>query len=30
VDVRNQRAMALYRRAGFALQERYMMSRWVA
>jgi ribosomal protein S18 acetylase RimI-like enzyme len=30
VDVRNTRAMALYRRLGFTLQERYMMSRWVA
>jgi ribosomal protein S18 acetylase RimI-like enzyme len=30
VDVRNPRAMALYRRLGFELQERYMMSRWIA
>ncbi len=30
VDVRNTRAMAFYRRLGFALQERHMMSRWIA
>lgn len=30
VDVDNTRAMALYRRLGFALQERFMMSRWLA
>lgn len=30
VDTRNTRAMALYRRLGFDLQERYMMSRWIA
>jgi len=30
VDVGNTRAMALYRRLGFVLQERYMMSRWLA
>jgi len=30
VDVGNARAMALYRRLGFALQERYMMTRWMA
>jgi ribosomal protein S18 acetylase RimI-like enzyme len=30
VDTWNTRAMALYRRLGFALQERYMMSRWIA
>ena len=30
VDVGNTRAMGLYRRLGFALQERYMMSRRIA
>jgi len=30
VDTWNTRAMALYRRLGFDLQERYMMSRWIA
>ena len=30
VDVWNERARALYGRLGFALQERYMMSRWIA
>jgi ribosomal protein S18 acetylase RimI-like enzyme len=30
VDTWNTRAMALYRRLGFELQERYMMSRWIA
>jgi GNAT superfamily N-acetyltransferase len=30
VDVRNARAMAFYRRLGFTLQERHMMSRWIA
>jgi ribosomal protein S18 acetylase RimI-like enzyme len=30
VDVENTRAMALYRRLGFELQARYMMSRWLA
>ena len=30
VDVGNPRAMALYRRLGFTLQERYMMSRRIA
>jgi len=30
VDVENTRAMDLYRRLGFALQERHMMSRWIA
>jgi GNAT superfamily N-acetyltransferase len=30
VDTVNARAMALYRRMGFELQERYMMSRWIA
>ena len=30
VDTWNMRAMALYRRLGFELQERYMMSRWLA
>ena len=30
VDVWNTRAMDLYRRLGFVLQERHMMSRWVA
>lgn len=29
VDTWNTRAMALYRRLGFELQERYMMSRWL-
>jgi len=30
VDTWNTRAMALYRRLGFELQERHMMSRWIA
>ena len=30
VDVRNTRAMELYRRLGFTLQERHLMSRWIA
>ncbi|HYH83022.1 MAG TPA: GNAT family N-acetyltransferase [Longimicrobium sp.] len=30
VDTGNTRAMALYGRLGFELQERYMMSRWIA
>ena len=30
VDVENERARALYQRLGFTLQERYMMSRWIA
>ena len=30
VDVTNMRGMAFYRRLGFALQERHMMSRWIA
>jgi len=30
VDVWNERARGLYERAGFTLQERYMMSRWIA
>ncbi|HET7232078.1 MAG TPA: GNAT family N-acetyltransferase [Longimicrobium sp.] len=30
VDTWNTRAMALYQRLGFDLQERYMMSRWIA
>jgi ribosomal protein S18 acetylase RimI-like enzyme len=30
VDVWNTRARDLYRRLGFALQERHMMSRWIA
>jgi ribosomal protein S18 acetylase RimI-like enzyme len=30
VDVGNTRAMDLYRRLGFTLQERHMMSRWIA
>lgn len=30
VDTTNTRAMALYQRMGFELQERYMMSRWIA
>lgn len=30
VDTWNDRAMALYRRLGFELQERYMMSRWIS
>jgi ribosomal protein S18 acetylase RimI-like enzyme len=30
VDVWNERAMELYRRMGFELQERYLMSRWLA
>jgi ribosomal protein S18 acetylase RimI-like enzyme len=30
VDVDNPRAIALYRRMGFTLQERYQMSRWLA
>lgn len=30
VDTWNTRAMALYQRLGFELQERYMMSRWIA
>jgi ribosomal protein S18 acetylase RimI-like enzyme len=30
VDIDNTRVMAFYRRLGFALQERYMMSRWIA
>jgi diamine N-acetyltransferase len=30
VDVGNIRAMELYRRLGFTLQERYLMSRWIA
>jgi GNAT superfamily N-acetyltransferase len=30
VDTWNTRAMALYGRLGFELQERYMMSRWIA
>jgi ribosomal protein S18 acetylase RimI-like enzyme len=30
VDVANPRAIALYRRLGFELQERYLMSRWIA
>jgi len=30
VDTWNTRAMALYRRLGFELQERYMMSRWIS
>jgi ribosomal protein S18 acetylase RimI-like enzyme len=30
VDVGNPRAMALYRRLGFTLQERHLMSRWIA
>jgi ribosomal protein S18 acetylase RimI-like enzyme len=29
VDTWNTRAMALYRRLGFELQERYTMSRWI-
>jgi ribosomal protein S18 acetylase RimI-like enzyme len=30
VDTWNTRAMKLYERLGFQLQERYMMSRWIA
>ena len=30
VDVQNTRARDLYRRLGFVLQERHMMSRWIA
>jgi ribosomal protein S18 acetylase RimI-like enzyme len=30
VDTWNTRAMKLYERLGFTLQERYMMSRWIA
>ena len=30
VDTWNTRAMELYRRLGFELQERYLMSRWIA
>jgi ribosomal protein S18 acetylase RimI-like enzyme len=30
VDTWNTRAMDLYRRLGFTLQERHMMSRWIA
>ena len=30
VDTWNTRAMDLYRRLGFELQERYLMSRWIA
>ena len=30
VDTTNTRAMALYQRMGFELQERHMMSRWIA
>jgi ribosomal protein S18 acetylase RimI-like enzyme len=30
VHVHNPRAIALYRRLGFELQERHMMSRWIA
>jgi ribosomal protein S18 acetylase RimI-like enzyme len=30
VDIWNTRARDLYRRLGFALQERHMMSRWIA
>jgi len=30
VDPRNLRGQRLYRRAGFKLQERYLMTRWIA